>query len=118
MNVKQNKKSYCYQEVDTTIKVWYNTNMTGFSSKRAMAKNRWYYQQFTEMDEFHMDIFYERAYWKKVFLWRPRQCSLTGKTLWLRWAYMGTTMWTGPGDPVFEYRFHEKKQHLIWALGK
>jgi hypothetical protein len=80
--------------------------------------SKWYYQHFSEMDEYHMDIFYERAQWRKVFLCWPRQCSLSGKTLWLQWAYLGTAMWTGPEDPVFEHRYHEKHNHLIWALGK
>jgi hypothetical protein len=28
-------------------------------------------------------------------------------------AYEQTAMWTGPGDPVFEYRYYDKNEFLI-----
>ena len=64
------------------------------------------------------DAFYNRAYWRQRFMWWPRRSALTGRWLWLRRAYEGTAMWTGPGTPVFEFRYHEPKEHLIWSLKK
>lgn len=49
----------------------------------------------------------------------PKKCHITGKTLWLERAYKQTAMWTGPGDPLFEYRWYNKKEFLIAKiLGK
>jgi len=62
------------------------------------------------------DAFYNRAYWRQRFMWRPRRSALTGRWLWLRRVYEGTAMWTGPGTPVFEFRYHEPKEHMIWSL--
>jgi hypothetical protein len=64
------------------------------------------------------DSFYNRAYWRLTVLWWPRRSALTGRWLWLRPAYEGTAMWTGPGTPVFEFRYHEPAEHLIWSLKK
>ncbi len=43
----------------------------------------------------------------------PRRCFYTGKYLWLKLAYKGTAMITGPGEPVFEHRWCEKNQYLF-----
>ena len=64
------------------------------------------------------DAFYNRAYWRQRFMWWPRRSALTGRWLWLRRVYEGTAMWTGPGTPVFEFRYHERIEHLIWSLKK
>jgi hypothetical protein len=64
------------------------------------------------------DSFYNRAYWRLTVLWWPRRSALTGRWLWLRQVYEGTAMWTGPGTPVFEFRYHEPAEHLIWSLKK
>ena len=50
------------------------------------------------------------------FTWLPKKCHFTGKTLWFRKAYRQTAMWTGPGDPAFEYRWYDKKEFLIARL--
>jgi hypothetical protein len=57
-----------------------------------------------------------RAYWRLRFLWRPRRSAITGRWLWLRFAYEGTAMWAGVGDPIFEFRYHEPIEHIIWQL--
>jgi hypothetical protein len=62
------------------------------------------------------DAFYNRAYWRLMFLWWPKRSALTGRWLWLRRVYKGTAMWTGPGTPVFEFRYHGSVEHLIWKL--
>jgi len=62
------------------------------------------------------DPFYNRAVWALKFVWWPRRSDLTGQWIWLCWAYRGTAVWTGPGDPVIEHRYHETVEHLIWQL--
>lgn len=47
------------------------------------------------------------------FAWFPKKCHITDKILWLKRAYMQTAMWTGPGDPLFEYRWYDKDQFLL-----
>jgi hypothetical protein len=44
----------------------------------------------------------------------PRRCYYTGKYLWLKKAWRGTSMLTGPGEPIFEYRWCEHDQ--FWFL--
>lgn len=61
-------------------------------------------------------IFYRKAKWQlKTPLW-PRRCELSNKWLWLKKAYEGVAAWTGPGDPVYEYRWHSQDEHLIWII--
>ncbi len=62
------------------------------------------------------ESFYQRATWKLKFAWLPVKCDLYEKVLWLCWVYEGTACWTGPGDPVYEHRWHDKNEHLIWML--
>jgi hypothetical protein len=62
------------------------------------------------------ESFRTQAYWRLRFLWRPRRSAITGQRLWLCQAYEGTRMITGPGDPVFLFRYHEKLEHIIWQL--
>ena len=50
---------------------------------------------------------------KLVFLFFPRKCYLTQKILWLKEVYQQTAMWTGPGDPVLEYRYYDKDEFLV-----
>ena len=79
----------------------------------------YYYEQYNGSgDRIHFDIFYRRAYWKRRFLWTPKQCNLTGKRLWLQYAEEGVAMYTGPGDPVFEFRYHHPKHHILWLLAR
>jgi len=62
------------------------------------------------------ESFHTHAYWRLRFLWWPKRSSITGRRLWLRQVYEGTRMITGPGDPVFLFRYHEPAEHLIWRL--
>jgi hypothetical protein len=62
------------------------------------------------------DSFYSRAHWRLKSLWLPKRSDLTGQWLYLRMVYEGTAIWTGPGTPVFEFRYHEPIEHLIWQL--
>jgi hypothetical protein len=77
----------------------------GYLGKRAMA-----------MEQDRMESFYRRAVWVERFAWRPRRCNITGRRLWLEKTMMGVAMWTSPGDPVFEFRWHDAKEHMMWLL--
>ncbi len=46
----------------------------------------------------------------------PRRCYYTGKYLWFKSAYVGTSMLTGPGEPIFEHRWCEKKEYLFLKI--
>jgi len=50
------------------------------------------------------------------FAWLPKRCWLSDKRLWLQFAYRKVAMWTGPGEPVFEYRWYDKDEYLIAKL--
>jgi hypothetical protein len=62
------------------------------------------------------EAFHTHAYWQLRFLWWPKRSAITGRWLWLRQVYIGTRMITGPGDPVFLFRYHEPEEHIIWRL--
>jgi len=47
------------------------------------------------------------------FTFVPRRCHVTGRTLWFERAYRQTAMITGPGEPVFEYRWYDKMEFLV-----
>jgi hypothetical protein len=59
--------------------------------------------------------FYERAVWCLKFSLLPRRCDQSGELIWLEQAYVGVQIVTGPGEPVFEYRWVKKNE---WLLGK
>jgi len=60
--------------------------------------------------------FYKTATIKYSFALLPKRCDLSGKRIWLENGYKFTKMITGPGDPVYLYRWHNKHEHLIWKL--
>jgi len=63
------------------------------------------------------DSFYRWALGAEYkFAWLPKLCHLTGKRIWLTKGYRITRMYTGPGNPVFEHRWHDKNAHIIWKL--
>jgi hypothetical protein len=61
--------------------------------------------------------FFRRAHWQLKFVWWPRRCGLSDKRIWLKRAYCGTAVWTGPGDSVYEYRWLTKESFTVAALG-
>ena len=63
------------------------------------------------------DWFYRRCVgWQLKFVWWPSICDLTGRKVWLEFAYRGTSVLTGPGEPIIDHRWHDKMEHLIWKL--
>lgn len=63
------------------------------------------------------DHFYERIIGTEYkFAWLPQTCDLSGKRIWLKKGYLLTRMIMGPGDTIFECRWHDKDEHIIWKL--
>lgn len=54
--------------------------------------------------------------WFEKFAFLPKTCAVTGKKIWLRKGMQGVRMITGPGDPVFLYKWIDCKQFLIEQL--
>jgi len=79
----------------------------GYLGKKAMAMN-W------DNDE----SFYRKAVWRERFAWWPRRCNISNKRIWLKKCMMGVAMWTGPGEPVFEFKWHDSKEHLFFLLSR
>ena len=50
------------------------------------------------------------------FAWFPKTCELTGKLIWLKYAYRLVIVYTGPSDPVYHSRWHDKNAHIMWLL--
>ena len=63
------------------------------------------------------DYFYDKLIGTQLkFAWLPKTCYISGKRIWLKRGYRMTRMITGPGDPIFEHRWHDKMEHIIWKL--
>jgi hypothetical protein len=62
------------------------------------------------------EMFYQKAKWQLKFLLWPRRCDISHRWLWLQHAYCGKAGWSGPGEPIYEYRYHDTQEHLIWQL--
>jgi hypothetical protein len=60
--------------------------------------------------------FYKGATVKYSFALLPKRCLLSGKLIWLKKGYKLTRMITGPGDPVYMYRWHDRYEHLLWRI--
>jgi hypothetical protein len=81
----------------------------GYLGKKAMK-----HDQFAEYNS--TEHFYTKAVWAERFAWRPRRCDKSKRIVWLQKVMMGVAMYTGPGEPVIETRYHDCKEHLIWRL--
>lgn len=62
------------------------------------------------------DMFRSRAHWSLQFAFFPTRCELSGRLIWLRYAYKGTAWYTGPGLPVAEIHWRDRHEHLIWSI--
>lgn len=54
--------------------------------------------------------------WELKYSLLPRRCYYTGKILWFKLAYQGTSMVTGPGDPIFEFRWCDRQEYLFLKI--
>ncbi|NDB84159.1 MAG: hypothetical protein EB127_15785 [Alphaproteobacteria bacterium] len=50
------------------------------------------------------------------FVFFPKRCWISGKYMWFTFAYRKVAMWTGPGEPIFEYRWYDKNEFLLLKL--
>lgn len=52
---------------------------------------------------------------KLKFLFLPRKCSITGKVLWLTYAYKRIALYIGigPGEPIVMTRYYNKHAYLM-----
>jgi hypothetical protein len=64
------------------------------------------------------DPFYDRMMIgaELKFAWLPQKCDISGKRIWLKYGYRMTRIITGPGESLFEYRWHDKMEHIFWKL--
>ncbi len=56
--------------------------------------------------------------WKLKFSWTPKRCFLSNKLIWGCWSYYGVKMITGPGEPVYDSRWVDRTEFIIWQLKK
>ena len=83
---------------------------TNYNDHRAAAG-------FAEKSQREADaFFYYKAAWTLQFAWLPHQCELTKKIIWLQSAYQGRASYGDPSEAVYEYRWHDRHEHLIWVL--
>ncbi len=54
--------------------------------------------------------------WEIKYSLLPRRCHYTGKIIWFTKAYMGTSILTGPGDPILEHRWCHAKEYLFLKI--
>jgi hypothetical protein len=54
--------------------------------------------------------------WELRWSFLPRKCFYTKRLLWFKRAYMGTSMLTGPGDPIFDYRWIDQKEYIFLKI--
>lgn len=54
--------------------------------------------------------------WTLKLCWLPKKCFLSGKDLWGKRAYYGERWITGPGEPVMEPYWIDKKEFLLWQI--
>jgi len=72
--------------------------------------------QSTSFDE----MFYAKSIGAQLrFVWWPVTCTISKKRLWLTYAYRMTAITRGGYDmtqSLFEHRWFEKNEYLIWKL--
>jgi len=62
------------------------------------------------------EYFNKRAIWNWEFAWLPHKCELSGKRIWLKYAYRGECRIGDYMDPV-DVRWRTTENH-IWKLMK
>jgi hypothetical protein len=60
--------------------------------------------------------FYYRAGWQLKFAWLPHRCINSDHIIWLKFAYIGTAIWTGPGEDIVECNWLTKEEYLFNRL--
>jgi len=66
---------------------------------------------------FYVDHFDQRCIGTELkFLFFPQRCFISGKRLWLEKAYKSTAMYLTPDGTVFEHRYYDKYEYLMFKL--
>jgi hypothetical protein len=60
--------------------------------------------------------FLDQAEVKLMWSWWPRRCAITGELLCFNLAYRAERIWTGPGEPITEYRWYNRYEFLMMRL--
>lgn len=63
-------------------------------------------------------IFLRKAVWKERYAILPHRCRISGKWIWLKKGYKGTSVYKGPGTDVIETKWHDSGEHIKWLLTK
>jgi hypothetical protein len=72
--------------------------------------------KFAGWDTTSNEEFLEHANVKLMWSWWPRKCSITGEWLCFDLAYRADRTWTGPGEPITEYRWYNRYEFLMFRL--
>ena len=54
--------------------------------------------------------------WRFLRTWLPRRCFISNQQLWLRKAYVGYHIITGPGEPIINYYWLSPEEFVVWQL--
>ena len=82
----------------------------GYRGKRGATRYEFMEEYFSE------EYFYDRCLGTELaFAWLPHRCYLSNKLVWLKFGYKMTRMISGD-DPVYQTRWHDKNEHIIWQL--
>lgn len=57
-----------------------------------------------------------RSRWQLKRCWMPRRCVKSGQNIWLKLAYRGSAVWTGPGDPVVEHAWLACDEYIMLKI--
>jgi hypothetical protein len=69
------------------------------------------------LDNFFDDSFKRLCIgWELSFCLWPKRCYYSKKLLWLELTYKGTAMITGPGEPLFYYRWVDRNEYLLQKI--
>lgn len=60
--------------------------------------------------------FLQRCDWELKFALLPHRCVISNKLIWLKHAYRGIRVITGPGEPIIESHWLTKEEFVIWRL--
>lgn len=64
-----------------------------------------------------LDNFFDfRIRWERKFLFLPKRCIMSKKLMWLTFAFRGVRMITGPGDPIFLYKWINSSDFMLQRL--
>jgi|APCry1669188970_1035186.scaffolds.fasta_scaffold111576_3 hypothetical protein len=62
----------------------------------------------------HDDMNQRNMEWHYKFCWWPERCSISGRSVWLRWGYYGFR--TNYYRPEVLYTWHDKLEHVFWLI--